>query len=208
MSNAPENEPRVGRQGKTVSATPASADLTRWLHAWRGGDQIAFAKLSDAVYQTVHDMARARLSREPSATLQATELAHEAFLRVMGADVPWTDRAHFFAVVARNMRTALIDHARARAAGKRGAGALKVTLDERLESPDSPSAQVAIELLALDQALHKLSALDARAAEVVEMSYFGGLEQQEIAEVLQLSVTTVERALRFARAWLKRECAA
>jgi RNA polymerase sigma factor (TIGR02999 family) len=105
-------------------------------------------------------------------------------------------------------RAILIDHARARAAGKRGAGALKVTLDERLESPDSPSAQVAIELLALDQALHKLSALDARAAEVVEMSYFGGLEQQEIAEVLQLSVTTVERALRFARAWLKRECAA
>ena len=176
--------------------------MTGWLHAWRGGDQKAFAKLSAAVYQTVHDMARARLSRESNATLQPTELAHEAFLRVMGADVPWTDRAHFFAVVARNMRTALIDHARARTASKRGAGAIKVTLDERFEAPE----QASIELLMLDQALHKLSNVDARAAEVVEMSYFGGLERQEISEVLQLSVTTVDRALRFGRAWLTREC--
>jgi RNA polymerase sigma factor (TIGR02999 family) len=177
-------------------------NLTTWLHAWRAGDQQAFAKLSDAVYQTVHEMARARLSREANSTLQPTELVHETFLRIMGADVSWTDRAHFFAVVARNIRGALIDHARARTANKRGAGDIRVTLDERIEAPENAS----IELLMLDQALHKLTTLDARAAEVVEMSYFGGLERQEIAEVLNTSVATVDRALRFGRAWLTREC--
>ena len=101
------------------------------------------------------------------------------------------------------MRAALVDHARARAADKRGAGAMRVTLDEKLAAPE----QSAADLLVLDFALQRLSKIDARASEVIELTYFGGLERPEIAEVLSLSVPTIDRALRFGRAWLARECA-
>jgi RNA polymerase sigma factor (TIGR02999 family) len=176
-------------------------DLTVLLHAWRGGDEAAFAQLSAAVYRALHRMADRKLVGERNATLQPTELVHEAFMRVIGADIAWTDRVHFFAVVARNMRAVLIDHARARDAAKRGAGALRVTLDEAIADPDRPVA----DLLMLDQALRRLSEIDARAGEAIELSYFGGLERDEVAAAIGVSVPTVDRALRFGRAWLARE---
>jgi RNA polymerase sigma factor (TIGR02999 family) len=179
----------------------ANSDLTSWLHAWRNGDEAAFAKLSDAVYRTLHKMADQRLHNERNATLQPTELVHEAFMRIIGSNIDWTDRAHFFAVVARNMRAALIDHARAREAAKRGSGAVKVTLDEQLLAEGNSAA----DLLSLDQALRNLASTDQRAADVIELTYFGGLERDDIAQVLGISVPTVDRALRFGRAWLARE---
>jgi RNA polymerase sigma factor (TIGR02999 family) len=183
---------------------PERGDLTRWLHAWRAGDAAAFEHLSAAVYRTLHRMADRRLVGERNATLQPTELVHEAFMRLIGADVNWTDRAHFFAVVARNMRAALVDHARARDAAKRGGDAIRVTLDEAMAGNGAP----ATDFLIVEQALQRLAGVDARAGEAIELTYFGGLERDEIATVLSISVPTVDRALRFGRAWLARELAA
>jgi len=176
-------------------------ELTQWLRDWRDGDESALDRLSSAVYATLHRMADNRLFGERNSTLQPTELVHEAFIRVLGADIDWTDRAHFFAVVARNMRTALIDHARARDAIKRGAGAIRVTLDESLLDQQRSAADI----LQVDQALSRLADFDGRSAEVIELTYFGGLDRNEIAVVIGHSVPTVDRALRFGRAWLARE---
>lgn len=178
-----------------------ASELTQWLHDWRGGDEAALERLSAAVYQTLHRMADRRLVGEHDSTLQPTELVHEAFMRVIGADVDYTDRAHFFAIVARNMRAALIDHARARNADKRGAGAMRVTLDESILDEQRSAA----DFLHLDDALDKLARIDARAAEAIELTYFGGLDRNAIALVAEVSVPTVDRALRFGRAWLARE---
>ncbi len=138
----------------------------------------------------------------PGHTLQATDLVHEACLRLLGAEPPdWRDRAHFFAVAARAMRRFLIDHARARGYAKRGGHARRISLDEVAEL----SAEQAADLIVLDETLDRLAALDPRQHRVVELRFFGGLSVEETAEVLGVSPITVKRDWRTARAWLYAE---
>lgn len=178
-------------------------DLTRLLHAWRGGDGASRDLLLARVYDTLRGMAAARLRRgEGGRTLQPTAVVNEALLRLLGAETDWEDRAHFFALAALKMRAVLVDHARARAAGKRGGEAAMVTLSH---ADREGGASQEYDVLALHQALEKLCEHDERAARGVEMAYFGGMEQSEIACVLGVSVPTVERDLRFARAWLGKQ---
>jgi RNA polymerase sigma factor (TIGR02999 family) len=179
-------------------------DLTVLLQAVRSGDRAAFGEFSAAVYQQLRVMAGSRLSREPAGhTLQPTALVHEAYLRLIDHRSDWKNRAHFFATAALHMRSILVDHARARLADKRGGGAIRVTLDERLADTGTET-----DFLALDEATRALEADDARTAKVIELTYFGGMTRDEIGEVLGVSVPTVDRALRFGRAWLRHALAA
>jgi RNA polymerase sigma factor (TIGR02999 family) len=174
--------------------------ITGLLLEWRAGKMEAANQLMELVYGELHRMARRQMRRERSAvTLQTTALVHEAYLRLCGSEpVQWQDRVHFFAVAAQQLRRVLVDHARKVRSEKRGGGRVKFSLAEFdgqiLESDEG--------LLALDEALERLQNLDSRAAEVVELRFFGGLEEREIAEVLNISVATVKRDWVFARAWL------
>lgn len=180
-------------------------NLTVLLHEWRGGDATARDRLLARVYDTLRDMAAVRLRRGGGGpTLQPTAVVNEALLRLLGKDTDWQDRAHFFALAALKMRAVLVDHVRARAADKRGGEVAMVTLSHA----DRDGGQDAgYEVLALHQAIERLAGNDERAARGLEMAYFGGMSQAEIACVLGVSVPTVERDLRFARAWLNRELA-
>lgn len=181
-------------------------DITVWLKAWREGDRAATDRFSDVVYEQLRDMARRRLSTERDAhTLQPTALVHEAYLRMIEGEVDWRDRAHFFATAALHMRSILVDHARSRLADKRGGGALRVTLDESAGQTE-PDAEA--DFLALDASLRRLESEDPRTAQAIELTYFGGLKREEIAHLLDVSVPTVDRVLRFGRAWLKQSLAA
>ncbi len=137
-------------------------------------------------------------------TLQPTALVHEAYLRLVGAKLPYRDRIHFFSVAALAMRRVLVDHARARRSSRRGGGALQVSIAQAAHTPAGPAADV----VDLDQALSKLGAHDAATAEAAELRYFGGLTLSEIAGAQGISSATVQRRLRFARAWLQRELGA
>ena len=172
-------------------------DITRLLIAWRDGDPQALDALTPMVYGELHRLARHYLRDERRASLQTTELVHEAYLRLVGAEVDWNGRGHFYVVAARQMRRILVDEARRRATRKRDVGEGEITLDEgRLAG--GPSGDV----LALDEALAELAQVDERKCRVIEMSYFAGLTIPEIAEALDISTATVERDLRTARAWL------
>jgi RNA polymerase sigma factor (TIGR02999 family) len=185
-----------------------SGNITVLLKAWQGGDRAAFERLSASVYDELRSMARRRLASERGGhTLQPTALVHEAYMRLVDGDVDWRDRAHFFATAALHMRSVLVDHARARLADKRGGGALRVTLDER-SAGASGDADADADFLALDEALRTLEREDPRTAKVIELTYFGGLKREEIAHVLEVSVPTVDRGLRFGRAWLKQSLGA
>ena len=176
-------------------------EVSRLLDAWRGGEDSALERLMPLVYDELHALAHRQLRSEREGhTLQTTALLHEAYLRLMGADVPWEGRVHFFAVAARAMRRVLVDHARGLHREKRGAGAMPVTLDENLASRGRGS-----DLLDLDEALERLAARDERKARAIELHYFGGLEYSEIGQALGISEATVHRDLRMARAWLQRE---
>lgn len=178
-------------------------NLTTLLRDWRAGNDTARDRLLAEVYDTLRGMAAARMRRAGGAeTLQPTAVVNEALLRLLGKDTSWEDRAHFFALAALKMRAVLVDHARARAADKRGGDVALVTLShaEREAGQDAE-----VEVLALHQAIERLAGHDQRAARALEMAYFGGMAQAEIACVLGVSVPTVERDLRFARAWLNRE---
>lgn len=175
-------------------------EVTELLHAWRGGDRAALEKLLPRLYDTLREMAAQRLLRETSAqTLNPTGLVHEALVRLIGADVDWRNRAHFLALAALHMRSVLVDQARQRNAEKRGGTAMRVTLSQVDLERDT---RTELDLLALDQALDQLKQHDERSARIVEMSYFAGMEREEIAHVVGISVPTVDRELRFARAWL------
>lgn len=176
--------------------------ITALLQAWRAGDAAALPQLTDLVYAHLRTLARQRLRGAEAATLNPTALVHESFLRLCNTDVDWRDRAHFFALAALHMRNVLVDHVRAQQADKRGAGAVHVTLDAVGAIPEAP------ELLALDAALRRLEGEDERTGKIIELTYFAGLNRDEIAHVLAVSVPTVDRGLRFGRAWLKRELAA
>jgi RNA polymerase sigma factor (TIGR02999 family) len=177
-------------------------DITRLLRDWRGGDERALDRLVPRVYDELRAVAARHLAAErPDHTLQPTALVHEAYARLVGTDIPWEDRAHFFAVASGTMRRILVDHARARRAQKRGGAPLGVTLNEGLLAADDAGD----DLLALDDALERLAAFDPRKGRAVELRYFGGLHAEEVGRVLGVGVATVQRDLRAARAWLRRE---
>jgi RNA polymerase sigma factor (TIGR02999 family) len=187
-----------------ADADPEIARTTRLLRAWRAGDAAALEALLPRVYDALREIAAARLRSRDGHLLQPTALVHEALLRLLGGVPDWHDRAHFLAVASLRMRAVLVDHARAQAAAKRGGAAEALTLSALDEQP---AAADGIDVLALHAALERLSGHDERAARIVEMTYFGGMERSEVAEALGLSVPTVDRDLRFAKAWLNRALA-
>ena len=181
----------------------AAGQVTELLVAAKDGDRKAFDRLLPAVYGELRRLARRQLGRERYGhTLLATDLAHEAYLKLVDqARVEWQGRAHFFAVAARAMRQVLIDYARKRTAEKRGGDWVRTTLgDQGFAKAYSPE-----QLLALDQALDRLAELDERLPRVVEMRFFAGLKEKEIAEVLDTSERTIQRDWARARAWLYKE---
>lgn len=178
-------------------------EITELLHAWHQGDRAALELAMPMIYQALRRTAEQRLRGERSQTLNPTALVHEALIRILGATHDFASRSHFLAVAALHMRSILVDHARARVAQKRGSGALHVTASAIEES----SEEIVFDLLSLDQALHRLEAEDERAARVMQMSCFAGMQHEEIATALGIAVPTIVRDLRFARAWLHRELA-
>ncbi len=183
--------------------TPSPGEVTRILQACGKGDQQAFDKLMPVVYEELRRLAKQHLRRErPDHTLQATALVHEAYLRLVDQRaVTWQNRAHFFGVAAQLMRRILVDYARRRQAAKRGGAALKVSLNELVLAAEERSEEV----VALDEALERLAAMDPRQGRVVELRIFSGLTVEETAEVLGISPATVKREWTMARAWLSRE---
>ena len=177
-------------------------DVTQMLIDWSSGDKAALDKLIPIIYQELRSLARHYMSHErPGHTLQTTALVNEAYLRLIGQrDVKWQNRAHFFGVAAQMMRRILVDHARSINCGKRGSGALKVSLEEVALL----SEERAEEVLILHEALTSLEALDPRKSRIVELRYFGGLTVEEVAEILGTSPVTVMRDWRAAKAWLYR----
>jgi RNA polymerase sigma factor (TIGR02999 family) len=182
-------------------AIQTSHQVTQWLLQWSGGDQAALDQLMPAVYAELHRVAASYLRREQAGhTLQPTALVHEAYLRLVDESrVDWHSRAHFFGAAARLMRQILVDHARRRNAAKRGGGAFKITLDDARANYEPPN----LDLLALDQALIELAALDPQQSRVVELRFFGGLSVEETAEVLAISPATVKRDWTTAKAFLR-----
>jgi RNA polymerase sigma factor (TIGR02999 family) len=182
---------------------PSAHEITDLLLAWSNGDRGALEQLAPLVHQELRRLAQVYMRGERAGhTLQTTALVNEAYLRLMDASrMRWQNRAHFFAVSAQLMRHILVDSARAHRNLKRGGGAAQVSLDEALTICAEPSA----ELVALDDALTALAKLDERQGRVVELRFFGGLTEEEIAEVLQVSPRTVSSDWSLARAWLLRE---
>ena len=181
-------------------------DVTALLLAWNKGDRDALEHLMPLVYQELHRIAAAHFRRErPEHTLQATALVHEAYLKLVNQQhAHWENRTQFFAVAATMMRRVLVDHARAQAADKRGAGATRLSLCDVAE-PRAIGGEADVDVLALNEALDKLAALDPRQARVVELRFFGGLDLEETASATETSVTTVKRDWTMAKAWLYRE---
>lgn len=176
----------------------SAKSLTEWLTAWRAGDGRAFAGVLDASYGELRQIAAERLARSGPLTLTAHDLLHEALAKVMVGKPDFRNRAHFAATLSLLMRSIVVDHARARAADKRGGHLARVTLTETV----AEEGHNLIDVVELHEALERLAGQDPRSAEVLHLSYFGGLNQDEIAELFQVSVKTIERDLRFARAWL------
>jgi RNA polymerase sigma factor (TIGR02999 family) len=176
--------------------------VTQLLQQWSGGSKEALDELIPVVYEQLRKLASNCLRAErPDHTLRATALVHEAYLRLVDANVAWEDRVHFYAVSARLLRRILVDHARAHNRQKRGAGAGKITLDEAILV--GPGADAGI--VELDEALHRLAKHDTRKSEVIELLFFGGLTYDETAAALHISAATVHRELAMAKAWLHNE---
>lgn len=188
------------RVGPSVSSSVPDSELTRLLQAWRNGDGRALTAAIEQVYAELRRIAAQRLARHSeSATLSPTELVHEAVLGLLPAPMDFANRTHFLATLSLAMRAILVDHARARAADKRGGNRVRMSLS-RLDSDDA--AEAAFDLLGLEQALTQLERFDPRCGQIMHLAYFGGLAQDEIAGLLNVSVPTVKRELRFARSWL------
>ena len=181
---------------------PEPEGITELLQALREGEPDAASRLVARIYPTLRQMARNHMRRErPDHTLQATALAHEAYLRLAGRPVDFKDRHHFYAAAARAMRQILVDYARQHRSAKRGGTLPKVDLEGVCTQPDVHSGK----FVALDEALSRLAEWDPRQGQIVELRYFGGLTEQEIAETLGVSVRTVKREWRMAKAWLYAE---
>src|SRR6476619_4381946 len=190
---------------KAVMDTPSASQqkVTELLTRWSDGDDAALAELTPLVYEELRRLAHRQMGAERlDHTLQTTALVHEAYLRLADQTNPrWQNRAHFFAVAARAMRQILVSYARSQRSQKRGGGALMVELDEgAIVSPEESK-----EIVELHEALERLAALDSRKAQVVELKYFGGLNYDEMAEVLKISRVTVRRDWEFAKLWLYTE---
>ncbi|QQS45937.1 MAG: sigma-70 family RNA polymerase sigma factor [Acidobacteriota bacterium] len=177
-------------------------DVSQLLIAWSDGDEVALEKLLPLVNSELRRLAARYMRRERKGhSLQSSDLVNEAWLRLVNQNqVEWRNRAHFFGIAAQIMRRILIDHARRYQYQKRGGGAVRVSLDETAAVTEERAA----ELLAVDEALEKLTAIDARKGRIIELRYFGGLDLDETAEVIGVSSTTVQREWRAARAWLYR----
>jgi RNA polymerase sigma factor (TIGR02999 family) len=180
-----------------------SREVTQLLDAWSDGDRAALDRLVPLVIEDLRSLARAYLSRErPGHTLQPTALVNEAFLRLIGRrQVRIESRVQFFAVLAQTMRRILVDHARRKKAARHGGGATPVPLEAALDLP----MKTDVDLIALDEALDELASFAPRQAEVVQLSYFGGLTFDEIALALEVSPVTVKRDLKAAKMWLLQE---
>jgi RNA polymerase sigma factor (TIGR02999 family) len=185
--------------GPRRGESPVTALLVRW----RGGDARALESLMPLVYDELRLLAQHYLRHErPNHTLQSTALVHEAYVRLVGHDVPsFENRSHFFGIAARLMREILVEHARARQTAKRGAGACTLTL----EAAELVAQPIDVDVLRLDDALNELARLDERQSRIVELRYFTGLSIAETADVMDLSPATVSREWTTARAWLHRE---
>lgn len=181
----------------------AQSEITGLLTDWSKGDQTALDKLLPLVYDELHRLASGYMRRErPDHTLQTTALVHEAYLRLVGQrNARWQTRVHFFAAAAQVMRHILVDHARSRRRAKRGEGLVELPLEDAAVL----SEERADELLAVNDALTGLAALDPRKGRVFELRYFGGMSVDEAAEALKVSPATVARDWRMAKAWLRRE---
>jgi len=186
-------------EGQSVSAQ----EVTRLLQAWKAGDEGALERLMPLVYDELHRLARRFMAAEQTGhPLQTTALVHEVFLRLVHANtIEWQNRAHFYAICARLMRRILIDFARSQNYQKRGPNFAHIQLEEAA----TVSEAVGSELLAVDEALKHLAAIDSRKSDVVEMRFFGGMTAAEIAGALQVSPETVARDWKLAKAWLQRE---
>jgi len=182
---------------------PSPQEVTQLLVEWRQGDDGALSQLTPLVYDDLRRLAHHYMSgQRPDHTLQTTALVHEAYLRLADQTSPnWQTRAHFFAVAARAMRQILVNYSKSYRSQKRGGGGVKVELDEAALVSLGQSR----EIVELHEAIERLATLDARKAEVVELKYFGGLNYDEIAEVLKISAITVRRDWEFAKAWLYAE---
>lgn len=181
------------------------SDVTELLLAWGEGESAALDRLTPLVYGELHRMAARYMGGErPDHTLQTTALVNEAYLRLVDVRrVHWQDRTHFFAMAGRLMRRILVDFARKRRSGKRGGGAAQISFDEDFVVSDEPTS----DLVAIDDALTALAAVDERKVKVVEMRFFAGLDVRETASALGVSPETVRRDWRMAKAWLRKEMA-
>lgn len=190
-----------------MSVQPSDQDkVTQLLGEWRQGDASARDRVIDVVYDHVRELAARHLRKQFGAgavTFQPTELANELFIKLLDGDATWEDRRHFYNAVAIAMRNILVDAARARSSDKRGGAQVHVTLSAAEEA-----AGQAHDAELLDDALSFLRGIDERKCEIIEMTYLLGLKREEIASALSLSVPTVDRELRFARAWLQQRLAA
>jgi len=180
----------------------SSKNVTQLLANWQAGDGQALNQVIEAMHGEMRKIAGRYMAGERQGhMLQATALVNEAYLQLMDAEVAWKDRVHFLAVAAQTMRRILVDHARAQRRKKRGGDDLQVTLYEAQICDDGRQP----DLLELEDVLNKLSQVDERKAKIIEMSFFGGMTQEEVSEFLDVSLSTVERDLRFAKAWLVKE---
>ena len=196
---------RARRHGPVLQFRPRTveADITRLLIEWRQGHEAARDALLPLVYDELRRIASRQMSRERDGhTLQPTALVHEAWMRLASAELDLKDRAHFLAIAARVMRQVLVQHARGVNAEKRGAGVPRVELRDDLDVADASASPFDCDLLALDDALVKLAGHDERKNHIVELKYFGGMTDKEIADVLGVAVITVRRDLKVAHAFL------
>jgi len=178
-------------------------NLTQLLLDWRDGNQAALGQLMPLIHRNLHQLANKYMRSENAGhTLQATALVNEAFIKLINSDITWQSRAHYLALSARAMRQILVDHARARRSDKRGGNAVAITLHEtRLVDHSQHNPDV----LDVEEALEQLGQIDPRKTQVIELSFYGGLTYDEIAEALDISPATVDRELRFAKAWMYRQ---
>jgi RNA polymerase sigma factor (TIGR02999 family) len=178
--------------------------VTELLHQWKAGDERALDALIPIVYGELRRLARHYMAAErKDHTLQHTALVHEAYLDLVKMDVGWNDRAHFFAVAAQAMRRILVDHARTKKRYKRGGEFVRAPIDEAAEIAAPPDA--GFDVLDLDGALERLSAIDSRKSKLLSMRYFGGLSNDELSEVMAVSPATIHRELAAAKEWLRSE---
>ena len=181
-------------------ADGSAGEITSLLQAWSQGDSSARDRVARLMYPHLRRLAAGRLQGEGSPSLNPSDVVNEAFVRLLGQQTQWSNKAHFCAVAAMMIRRVLVDRARARRAGKRGGGDVRVSLTSR----DAVPQRANVDIIALDEALDELAKMDKRQAQLVELRYFGGLSLEEVGRTLGISLSTVKREWSSARLWLYR----